>query len=106
MKLLLLIGTLLIIGCEYDSGSSSYSKAFGKEFPQQCIQGNVSNLDAYSTAEVGNGIYELSRAGAMSTLKLDIKDGKVTGYSLQTKTVKSQDKHLHKQIEESILKDC
>lgn len=106
MKPFLLLCTLLIVGCEYDSGSSSYSKAYGKELAQQCIQDNVSNLDAYSTAEVGNGIYELSRDGVISTLKLDTKDGKVTGYSLHTKTVKSQDEHLHKQIEESIIGDC
>lgn len=106
MKPLLLICTLLIVGCDYDSGSSNYSKAFGKEFPHQCIQDNLSSLDDFRTAEVADGIYEISREGAMSKLKLEIKEGKVTGYSLRTKTIKSQDNHLHKQIEESMINGC
>lgn len=106
MKAFLLISTLLIVGCEYDSGSSAYTKTFGKEFPQQCILDNLANLKGFGTAEVSDGAYEITRDGAISTLKLDIKDGKVTGYTLRTKTVKNQDNYLHNQINESITHDC
>lgn len=106
MKSFLLISTLLIVGCEYDAGSSGYTKAFGKEFPQQCILDNLSKLEALSTAEVSDGTYEITREGAISTLKLDMKDGKVTGYTLRTNTVKSQDNHLHKQLADSIANNC
>ncbi len=106
MKSFLLISTLLIVGCEYDAGSSGYTKAFGKEFPKQCILDNVSNLEAFDTAEVSDGTYEITREGVISTLKLDIKEGKVTGYTLRTKTAKGQDNHLHKQIAETIIRNC
>lgn len=106
VKCFLLISTLLLLGCEYDGGSSGYTKVFGKESRQQCILDSLSKLEGFSTAEVAEGAYEISREGAISTLELDMKDGKVTGYTLRTNTVKSQDNHLHKQIADSIANSC
>ena len=108
MKQFLLTCQLLLIGCgcEFDSGSSSYSKAIGKSFSQQCVSDNISHLDDYSITESNNGSYEISRNGVKSIIEIEIENGIVSGYTIKTKTDKSRDKHLHEQIENSIIDKC
>ncbi len=106
MKINIVLLIVALSGCNYDSGSSHISKTFGKSYQKSCIIDNISRLEGYQTEIISGDKVEISKTGVSSSLSFASENESVTGYTLETKTEKNQDKILHKEIELAIIKGC
>ncbi len=105
-KLMLVFMTVVVCSCNYDSGSSVYTKEIGKSISLECLKSNLKGINGLAIQSESEKSIVLVAPGIASTIEFESEGSFVKSYSISTKTEKSSDKIIHKAIETAIDKPC
>lgn len=95
-----------VSGCNFDTGSNTYTQAIGKSIPLECFKSNLKSVGGLDVgSETSNSIILIGQ-GVSSTIAFESTHSVVASYSVSTKTEKSKDGEIHKAIESAISRPC
>lgn len=105
-KLIFALTLFVVTGCNFDSGSNTYTQTIGKSIPLECFKSNLKSISGLSVGTETENSIVLVASGITSKIEFELADSSVKSYSVSTKTEKSKDGELHKAIETAISKPC
>ena len=105
-KLIFALMFFVVTGCNFDTGSNTYTKAIGKSIPLACFKSNLKSVNGLGVGTETESSIVLVAPGVGSTIEFESAGSVVKSYSVSTKTEKSKDSEFHKAIEVAIGKPC
>ena len=105
-KLAIALISVAISGCNFDTGTNTFTKTSGKSITLECLKSNLKNVESLKVdTETSNSIV-LVGVGIKSTIEFDSANSVISSYSISTKTEKSKDGEIHKAVESAINLPC
>jgi len=93
-------------GCNFDTGSNTYTKVIGKSIPLECFKSNLKSVGGLEIGSETSNSIVLTGQGVSATIAFESTDSVVASYSLSTKTEKIKDSEIHNAIESAIALPC
>jgi hypothetical protein len=105
-KLFFALILVAVTGCNFDTGSNSYTKTIGKSIPLECFKSNLKSINGLDVGTETESSMVLVAPGISSVIEFESADAAVKSYSISTRTEKSSDSEYHKTVEVAINRPC
>ena len=95
---------MLVSGCNFDTGSNTYTKVIGKSIPLECFKSNLKSVGGLEIGSETSNSIVLTGQGVSATIAFESTDSVVASYSVSTEKIK--DSEIHNAIESAIALPC
>lgn len=97
---------IALSGCEFDTGSNSYTKSIFQSIPLECFKSNLKSVAGLEIGSEASDSMVLIGPGIDIRVEFESVGSVVKTYSIVTKTEKSKDGGVHYSVASAISLPC
>lgn len=105
-KVFAVLMLIAVSGCEFDTGSNSYTKSIGQSISLECFKSNLKSVAGLEIGSEASDSMVLIGPGIDIRVEFESVDSVVNAYSVVTKTEKSKDGGVHHSVTSAISLPC